>query len=305
MAGVTALRVGCFESGGTEWSAAWGGRQNREVRALMIQQFSQHQRYRGLAAATIRRRRETLEQLARFLEPLTLERATQQHLEDFLGAKHAARTKHAYRSDLRVFYAWAVNHDLIAESPAHRLDSIRVPKSLPRPIDPDYAKACLLFGERSVRRMIALAFCAGLRTFEIARLDSADVWSHTKPPVVVVRNGKGGKDRSVPMHPILHELLVDLPASGPVFPGTRGQPIRTDSVARAMTRHMQACGIEGTPHQLRHTFGTSFARACGGDMVLTAEMMGHESMDTTIGYVRLTRAGGEDVIGRMYQEDVA
>lgn len=86
------------------------------VRRLVIEQFVKHQQYRGLSRKTIERRRSTLSQLAEFLHPLPLERATRDHLEAFIGSKQTARTKHAYRSDLRVFYAWALSHELTGTS---------------------------------------------------------------------------------------------------------------------------------------------------------------------------------------------
>lgn len=281
------------------------GPRHRGVRRLVIDQFVKHQQYRGLSASTIKRRRNVLNQLAEWIEPLGLERATRDHLEAFIGSKQEPRTKHAYRSDLRVFYEWAVSHELMAVNPALTLDTIRVPKTLPRPLDPATARALLWYGSMHVRRMIGLALFAGLRCFEIANLDGGDVWRHHEPPVIVVRNGKGAKDRVVPLHDDLTELLAGAPVSGPVFPAPcGGRSLRSASVARAITRHMLSCGVEATPHQLRHTFGTGLARASNGDMVLTAELMGHESMNTTMGYVRLAHTGGVDVVRRLY-EDVA
>lgn len=272
----------------------------------MIDQFTKHQEYRGLSAATINRRRNVLAQLAEFLEPLGLERASRDHLETFIGMKQSPRTKHAYRSDLRVFYAWAVSHELMSESPAAQLDSIRVPKALPRPLNPATAQAMLWHGSLRVRRMVGLALFAGLRCLEIANLDGVDIWRHHDPSVLVVRNGKGSKDRVVPLHEQLFDLLLGVPAAGPVFPSRRSNcPMRPKSVARAITRHMEACGVDATPHQLRHTFGTGLARASGGDMPLVAELMGHESMNTTMGYVRLATAGGVDVVRRLYAGSAA
>lgn len=294
------------QSGTTPPSLTWGGRQTDRVGFLMIEQFSQHQVYRGLSPSTIRRRKDTIEQFARFLHPMMLADAAEHHIEDFLGTKRAARTRHAYRSDLRVFYAWAHKHELVGDNPTVDLESIRVPKSLPRPIDSKIASSALQFGDLSTRRMVALALFAGFRCHEIASLQAEDVWSHVNPPVIVVRNGKGGKDRAISLHPTLAELLRDLASSGPVFPGIAGRPmIRSDSVSRAISKHLKACGIDGTPHQLRHTFGTGLARASGGDMVYTAEMMGHGSMTTTMGYVRLAHTGGADIIGRLYDDDAA
>lgn len=294
----TVPQAGTTRVGSTEDRRAIG-----EVRALMIDQFVKHQQYRGLSASTIRRRRNVLGQLAAHLEPLGLERATRDHLETFIGSKATPRTKHAYRSDLRVFYAWAVSHELMTADPARLLDSIRVPKPLPRPLDPKTARGLLWYGTIHVRRMVGLAMFAGLRCFEIAGLDGGDVWRHHTPAVIVVRNGKGSKDRAVPLHVELRDLLDGVPASGPVFPSPSGnRSLRPASISRAITRHMQACGVEATPHQLRHSFITGIAAASDGNMVLTAELAGHESMNTTLGYVRLAHAGGADVVSRIYQD---
>jgi integrase len=241
-----------------------------------------------------------LEQFQRFLEPATLLGARPDDIEQFLACKRAARTRHAYRSDLRVFYQWLVDKGLIVTSPAAKVAAVKVPKSLPRPLSVADAMGALLHGDRRVRRMVALALFCGMRCHEIAQLQAEDVWTHGDPPVVVVRHGKGNKDRTIPLHPIVRGLLLDLPASGPVFPGSSGPTMRPASVGQAIKHHLEATGIVGTPHQLRHTFGTELARASGGDMVLTATLMGHESMTTTFGYVRLTAGRAGPVVASMF-----
>jgi integrase/recombinase XerD len=241
-----------------------------------------------------------LEQFTRFLEPTPLLQARPDDIEQFLACKRAARTRHAYRSDLRVFYQWAVDKGLLQQSPAAKVAQVKVPKSLPRPLSVAEAMGALLHGERRVRRMVALALFCGLRCHEIAGLHAEDVWLHGEPPVIVVRHGKGNKDRTIPLHPMVRDLLLDLPASGPVFPGCGRPTMRPASIGQAIKHHLELTGIVGTPHQLRHTFGTELARASGGDMVLTATLMGHESMSTTMSYVRLTAGRAGDVISTMF-----
>jgi len=265
-----------------------------------VQRFSAHQRFRSLSPETVRRRRETLEQFQRFLDPTTLIEARADDIEQFLACKRAARTRHAYRSDLRVFYQWLADKGVIVSSPAAKVAQIKVPKSLPRPLSVADSMGALVHGDRRVRRMVALALFCGMRCHEIAGLLSEDVWTHGEPPVIVVRHGKGNKDRTIPLHPMVRELLLDLPASGPVFPGATGPTMRPASVGQAIKHHLEATGIDGTPHQLRHTFGTELARASGGDMVLTAALMGHESMTTTMGYVRLTAGRAGEVVADMF-----
>lgn len=260
----------------------------------MIEQFSRHQHFRGFSPTTVTRRASTLEQFARFLEPSTLGEATRDDIEGFLGTKASAATRHAYRSDLRVFYRWAVDRGLVPADPAIRVEPVKVPKSLPRPIDADAATGLLDFGQLRVRRMVALAVFAGLRCHEIAQLRAEDV----TPAMIVVRNGKGGKDRTVPVHPTLGRLLDSLPP-GPVFT-IAGRPVHAASVSRSIARHLARAGVAATAHQLRHTFGTELARTSHGDMVLTAALMGHASMSTTMGYVALAQGAGADVVPRMY-----
>lgn len=281
-----------------------GGDETAETGGNMstyVDRFAAHQRYRNLSTATIRRRKNTLEHFEKFIWPTDLRDAKPDDLEQFLSCKHAARTKHAYRSDLRVFYKWLVDKEILERSPAERIASVKVPKSLPRPIAVADALGALTHGRRQVRRMVGLALFAGLRCHEIAQLDAEDVWLHVNPPMVVVRHGKGGKDRSVPMHPMLAELLADLPSSGPVFPGQRGhRTMQPYSVSKAIAAHLERSGVFATPHQLRHTFGSELARVSGGNLVLVAEFMGHESATTTMGYVRLAVGNGGQVVGTMY-----
>lgn len=263
-------------------------------------QFAAHMRYRNLSKATIRRRRATLALFSRYLAPKDLVLATHDDIETFLGTRTAARTKHAYRSDLRVFYQWLTDKGILETSPAAKIAGVKVPKSLPRPLPVAEVMGTLTFGSRPVRRMIALALFAGLRCHEIAQLHAEDVWLHGQPPMVVVRHGKGAKDRAIPMHPELVSLLRDIPPSGPVFPGRNHPTMRPYSVSSAIARHLERAGIDGTPHQIRHVFGTELARQSGGDLLLTATLMGHESTATTMGYVRLTPGLAGAVVATMY-----
>lgn len=160
----------------------------------------------------------------------------------------------------------------------------------------------LMFGPLRTRRAVALGLFAGLRCAEIAALDGSDVWTHQAPAVLVVRNGKGGKDRVVPLHPVLVELLDGVPAAGPLFPGLGGRAhVAPDTISALIRRHFARCGISATPHQLRHTFGTELARQANGNLVAVAAAMGHGSTNTTMQYVGW---GGESaaIIAQMFRE---
>lgn len=252
----------------------------------LIEQFAAYQRLCGFTPATIRRRTATLRQLAR---AGALTRVTVGDLESFLGGKSPPTTRHAYRSDLRAFYSWATERGHTDSDPTSALHAIKVPHGLPRPLNVDDLQGAIAAATGDVRLMLMLGAYAGLRRMEIAALDADDV----RDGLLVVRGGKGGKDRVVPLHPALAAALAD--RTGPVFPTHS-----PESVGRLIARHLRACGINATAHQLRHTFGTELARVSGGDVLVVGEVMGHSSATTTLGYTRLALGRASAAVGQMY-----
>lgn len=251
---------------------------------MLIDQFATYQKGRGFSHNTIARRRGALRRFGKFIEPKRIDRATTVDVEEWLATFKTPRTRHAYRSDLRTFFRWAVSRDLLPSNPMTLVDPVKIPKSMPRPIGPEIM-AALVTSDLRARRMMALGLYAGLRNSEIAALDASDVQLHLRPALLIVRNGKGGKDRAIPMHRELVDLFDGLPAHGPVFPNKEGKAVRPNTVWRTIRAQFLRCGIDATPHQLRHTFGTEAARAARGDLLTVALLMGHESMNTTRGYV--------------------
>lgn len=264
----------------------------------LIDQFCRYQRGRGFSSQTVKRRRHTITTFARILEPKTLDRATTADIEEWLQQHRTPRTRHAYRSDLRVFYHWAVTRELLPTNPAALVDPVKVPRALPRPCGPE-VMAAVVTGSLRVRRMAALGLLAGLRAGEIAALDASDVALHLDPPLLTVRNGKGGKDRVVPMHPVLVDLLRGIP-DGPVFANSHGDPIQARTCSTTLREHLARCGVDAKAHQLRHTFGTEAARVTNGNVVLLAALMGHASTNTTMGYIGWTGQGA-DAVKAMFQ----
>lgn len=252
----------------------------------LIDQFAAYQRLRGWSPATIKRRTATLRQLAR---TIPIDAATVGDLETFLGSKASATTRHAYRSDLRAFYSWAAERGHIATDPARQIGAVKVPQGLPRPLDVARLRDAISQAEGDLKLMLMLGTYAGLRRMEIAHLEAQDV----RDGVLMVRGGKGGKDRGVALHPALAAALAG--REGRVFPGQT-----PESVGRLIARHLRACGIDATAHQLRHTFGTELARVSNGDVLIVGEMMGHSSATTTLGYTRLATGRAAALVGQMY-----
>lgn len=260
----------------------------------LFEAFAAWQQGRAFSPKTILRRRTALRSFHRHIAPMPLTSATFEHVEEWLRQYSSPRTRHAYRSDLNCFYTWAVRRQLVDRNPVADTDSIKVPKALPRPIHPHTVMLALACAEDlDLKLMIALAAYAGLRCCEISALTVDDV-QLTEVPMLLVRKGKGGKDRIVPVHPDLAALLHRHRGQGRYF------PLTPDGIGRRISRHLRALGIDATGHQFRHTFGTQIARLSRGNMILLGRLMGHENPATSLGYAGWDGGEAGTVIAQMY-----
>jgi site-specific recombinase XerD len=128
------------------------------------------------------------------------------------------------------------------------------------------------------RALVELVYSAGLRSAEAVGLDLADV--DFEQEHVHVRNGKGGKERVVPLgeeaaHWVsryIHDARPALAAGAndALFLSVRGRRLDT-STLRRLAPH---------PHRLRHAFATHLLEG-GADLRTIQELLGHASLSTT------------------------
>ena len=155
------------------------------------------------------------------------------------------------------------------------------------------------------RACLSTIYACGLRVSEGARLRVADVDSSRM--MLHVRQGKGAKDRSVPLpestlatlrtHWCTHRHAVWLfPTRTP--PGTplsnAAEPISVKSVQTAFAAALQESGVTkaATVHTLRHSYATHLLEE-GIDLRLIQEYLGHRSPRTTAIYTHVTRRADE------------
>jgi integrase/recombinase XerC len=246
-------------------------------------------RQRGRSERTVYQRRRALWRLARFLDGAPLCEATAADLAAWRASLTIGDDAVvAYVSHVRGFYAWLCSAGLIDDNPAAGLPVPRLGRRLPRPIsDQDLLHAVQAAGPR-IRPWLVLAGWAGLRAKEIALLRRTAVLDRASPPVLLIARDatKGRAERVVPMSSfVLAELGPVLPASGWVFRRGDGLPgpNQPHLISHLANRHLHACGIQETLHQLRHRFGTGTYRA-GRDLRVVQELLGHASPSTTAGY---------------------
>lgn len=139
--------------------------------------------------------------------------------------------------------------------------------------------------------IIAVGVYAGLRVAELAHLDRADV--DLEVLTVLVRQGKGNKDRMVPLNVVAGVAVIDYLAQREdedpaLFVSRLGRRISTKAIRDLVKTLGQDSGLKKniSPHKLRHTFAT-LTLAKGADVRVVQELLGHESLATTEGYLHL------------------
>jgi site-specific recombinase XerD len=232
---------------------------------------------------TLRRRGQTLFAFQAFVGG-DLAHAHVDDVDAFLDRPLSRATRRAYLCDLRAFYAWARQRDLVRKDPTKNVPVPRAPQGRPRPLAADVQAAALRYGELRVRLAVALGALAGLRIGEIAMLHHDDVLDAAELIRVL---GKGDKERYVPLHPRIAHLLAQTSRRGYVFPSPSGGHLRRDTLGRLVARHLRDYGAVGAvSHQLRHSFASNALDATGGDLDTVATLMGHERVETTRVYAR-------------------
>jgi site-specific recombinase XerD len=141
------------------------------------------------------------------------------------------------------------------------------------------------------RMLFTLIYGTGMRIREASLLQTRDINAMQK--VIHVRNGKGGKERLVPMDAKLYAKLRayyrhERPTAPWMFTSKVGGPICPETARRALLCASAVAGIGKvvTPHMLRHAFATNLLEH-GTDLVKIQLVMGHESILSTSIYTHV------------------
>lgn len=262
-----------------------------------IYDFAEHQRLvLGRSEATIKGYTSDLLDLAKTIDSFSS--FTLPRLRNWLAAAVAegkARSTLARRTaSAKAFSTWAVKQGYLRTDEAAKLSSPKVPKHLPKVLDPKEASAAMDNAKSAdelhlVRdtAMLELLYATGMRVSELTGIDLHDIDSSRQTIRVL---GKGNKERIVPFGDAANtalnawlarreELAKDPDA---LFVGTRGKRIDQRQVRRVV----EAAG-EVSPHALRHSTATHLLEG-GADLRVVQELLGHSSLQTTQAYTHVT-----------------
>jgi integrase len=265
-------------------------------------------RYRDLLTAAGRRER-TIANYRRTLWAFwaelarhgkTWDRATPADLRRLLkqpvsqGRRRGRARSANYRNNLavavRLFYRVCYEQEWLATD---RMRGVVVPKGgqpVARALAPAELRSALLAAEHDPRLWLWcwLGYGAGLRAFEIAALRVEDVHLAERGAWLKVADGKGGKQRTVPLYPEVRAALArwmgvaGCAGAGWLFESSRlaGRPVGYKTVSKLLAAHLHALGIAETAHGLRHSFTAGLLEGAGEEHALTiARMAGWEDLE--------------------------
>ena len=164
--------------------------------------------------------------------------------------------------------------------------------------------------EARFRACLRLMYHAGLRVGEAVRIEVQDIHGRETPPRLHIRNGKGGKDRYVPLSLLMVQELRQwwrthqnprflFPSPGRFWADRSEslsqmmqratEPMSVSSVQMAfkLARAQSGINTAATPHTLRHSYATHLLEE-GVSLRQISTYLGHESLDTTVIYTHLT-----------------
>ncbi len=209
-------------------------------------------------------------------------------------------------SALRMFYRFLERQHGISNKALLLINSPKISHSIPKPIPVDKAMESLAstdmvrdvagwISDRDVA-VLSLLYGAGLRISEALNLTPPDAPEIEGGVLRVV--GKGARERSVPILPIVGEAVQAYIASCPfeladdeaLFRGERGGKLSPRIIQLLMARLRHALNLPdtATPHALRHSFATHLLGK-GADLRQIQELLGHASLSTTQIYTEVDR----------------
>jgi site-specific recombinase XerD len=233
------------------------------------------------------------------------------HLRSFLADEQKRRpavsSQARTTAALKCFFRFLVEEERLVRDPALPLRTPKKHEALPDVLTMGELERLLVQPDRHDlwerhfrgkperdRLLLALMAYAGLRRSELLGLEWDDVDLSRR--LLRVRKAKGGRQRTIPIHPALVPLFAAYYATRvplteqAVFVGVQGNRLHYTQLGQTFRHYVNAAGVNErkrvTPHTLRHVFASELLHA-GANLRQIQELLGHKHLDSTQRYTRV------------------
>lgn len=272
----------------------------------MVDAFVEERKSQGMTAKTITWHKNSLKKFTEYLEE-----SDQLVMSDWEVGTLRGFIRHLQQTELSpasirtcvnsvwAFVRWLYEEDLIEKNLAEKAKKPRVPKKQKSSMTMDELSALIETASKSLNgvrdvAILYIMFDTGMRAQEVCNLTVGDF--HQKERLLLVREGKGQKDRVVPIDSktalmILKYLAkhrpMNLKKDAPLFVSKRNTHLTPSGLHQLIRRIAAKAGIEGVhPHRFRHSSALHFLRN-GGDALTLQRILGHTTLDMTNKYVAM------------------
>jgi len=265
------------------------------LRQRMIEELQRHNYSQATIESYIFSVKEYAEYFHKSPALLGAEEVRQYQLYLINDKKLAAQTVKVRMSALRFFY-WKTlkRRDIYFDD----LPLPKTPKRLPTVLSPE--EIVRLIGAAASlmhRTILILLYATGIRRAELRWLKLSDIDS--KRMVIHIEQGKGRRDRDIPMTPIVLEALREYwrhaKSKVYLFPSPEvanepEKPISSKTVWNVVHEAAVRAGLTKRigPHTLRHSFATHHIEG-GTDLLVLQSLLGHAELKNTLVYIHLSQ----------------
>jgi integrase/recombinase XerD len=227
------------------------------------------------------------------------------HMRRDNGKALSFRAQHSRLVPIRSYFKWLARQNVLLWNPASELELPRLERRLPKFVltaseaeqvlaQPDTREA---MGVRD-RAILEVLYSTGIRRMEVVHLSVFDL--DTERGTLMVRQGKGKKDRMVPIGEQaiawLERYLKDVrtglvmpPDEGTLFLAVTGEELSPNRLTQLVRGYVNQAdtGKKGACHLFRHTMATVMLEN-GADIRYIQEMLGHVELSTTQIYTQVS-----------------